>query len=278
MLDTSAATGFFPVESRPVYDAEGRIIPGYQSITNIDTDGSLAIHPATYKLVPHEQVFDAITRAAKVAGLPSDFETKTIFADGGRKFRIELLYRDLVVEPQVGDYVSFRAMGFNSYDASWSLQSKGEGLRLFCTNGCSTPDAISGIRQKHTVNLDLEAIGVSLTRSLKVFNDMPDVWREWRRVPVDRERAVDFFRKTVAKVTTLPGEEKQKTNNKQLAILDAQFRDECSMLGPNKWALYNALTYWSSHPHNSRNPEVTRRNREDMVQRAISTRAWKEIA
>jgi len=58
-------------------------------------------------------------------------------------------------------------------------------------------------------------------------------------------------------------------NQRQWDTLHAQWGREARELGFNQYALFNALTYWSSHTQDLRNPEVTRRNREDLVLRAL---------
>ena len=63
----------------------------------------------------------------------------------------------------------------------------------------------------------------------------------------------------------------------RLEELLKQYDRESKTLGHTKWALYNALTYWSTHTDQLQKPEITRKRREDDVAKAIATAEWAEL-
>jgi len=55
------------------------------------------------------------------------------------------------------------------------------------------------------------------------------------------------------------------------------WQSEKSQLGNNLWALYNCLTYWSTHTQEQRTPHIASFNREADVGRAIHSKAWTDL-
>lgn len=276
MLDTMTADWDFPVETQPIFDQHGEIIPGHKSIMRTDTNQVLGVHGSRYQMVSHGNIIEAMMDSIKSANISRDYQEKIIVLDGGRKMRGEILFPDLTVQPQVGDYVQFRVSFFNSYDGSWSVQANAEGLRLWCLNGCTTPDAASRNKFKHTNNINIDGTAAKITNGLEGFLGSEQRWRDWMRVQVSDEMAETFFKHTLAKSFTR--QTQMKTNEKQLENLLGIWANEKRNLGGNKWALYNCMTYWATHTHDLKQPEIARRNREDQIARAMTNRKFTELA
>lgn len=276
MLDFSSATWNFPVDTAPVYDVHGNKIDGYLSVVDTSRERTLAVHSDSYSLVPHSDVVEAIDAAVRSMNISSDMDVKIIDVDSGKKLRGQILFNDLVVEPDVGDYVAFSVNFFNSYDGSWSFGIEGQGHRLWCKNGCTTADTAARSRFKHTKNISVDAAVGQIARSLEIFHTMPEIWRDWMRTSVRPDDASLFFERTVAKAPSTYLND-SKVNAKQHEALMRLFDSNASHLGANKWALYNTLTEWASHPHESKSPEITRRNREGQIASAMASAAWHRL-
>lgn len=277
-LDFSKSSDWdFPVEMQSIFDKHGNEIPGNSCIVRTDTNDVLGVHGSRYKLVSNATIVESVMDSIDKANISRDHEVKFITADGGRKMRGEILFRDVTVEPKVGDYVKFRVSFFNSYDGSWSFQANAEGLRLWCMNGCTSPDAVTRSKFRHTESINIDGTADKISYGLQTFLQAPDMWRSWMSTVVTTEMAEAFFKHTLAKQFTHQTD-KMKTNEKQLESLLGIWKDEVSELGSNKWALYNAMTYWASHTSELKNPEVARRNREDAIARAMNNKKWMEIA
>ena len=276
MLDMTRNDFDFPVETQPIFDRFGSQIPNQKCIMRTDTNEVLGVHGSRYQIVKHDDVVNSVFDALKTANLSSDYETKFSVIEGGRKLRGEILFNDLVVQPKVGDYVKFRISFFNSYDASWAFSQSADGLRLWCLNGCTTPNHTAVSKFKHTQSINIDGSAMKMVKGLETFMTQPDRWRQWMGALVTTSMAETFFKATIAKGFTKQVET-TKTNEKQLEKLLGIWSDEASQLGSNKWALYNALTYWASHTKELKNPEVARRNREDAIAKAMGHKLWEEI-
>lgn len=267
----------FPVETQPIYDGFGNIIPDQKCIMRTDTNEVLGVHGSRYQIVSHESVVNSLMDALDSANISRDFTTKFSVIENGRKLRGEILFNDLVVEPKVGDYVKFRISFFNSYDASWAFSQSADGLRLFCLNGCTSASTTAYSKFKHTQNISVEGSAAKMMLGLNNFMSQPDQWRQWMSARVTNDMVETFFKATIAKSYTNQTQV-MKTNERQLEKLLSIWSDEASHLGGNKWALYNAMTYWASHTSDLKNPEVARRNREDAIASAMRHKLWEEIA
>ena len=273
MLDMSRVNWDFPVESQPVFDSNGNEINGQQCIMRTDTQEVLGVHGSRYKLVSHDDVINSIMDGVKQADVSRDYDMNVYVYENGRKMRGEIIFPDLTVEPSVGDYTQFKIDFTNSYDAVWAFAQSASGLRLWCMNGCTTPDIAARTRAKHTASLSVEGSAAKISNGLEHFMTRGNVWKSWMGTPINDNQAESFFKNTVAKAFT-----KQlqvtKTNEKQLENLITIWRDEKALLGANKWAMYNCLTYWATHTHDMKSPHTARYNREQDIAKAMRSKHW----
>ena len=269
MLDFQSNSYNFPVEEQPVFTQDGELIPDHKCIVRTDTGKTLGMHGSRYKMIPHEDVVESIIDGVKASNLTSDYEVSVSVADDGRKLRGEIIFPDLVQEPAVGDYTQFRVSFFNSYDGSWPFSQQANGLRLWCLNGCTTPDAIAKSRFKHTASVNVDGSAAKIIGGAEHFMGRSKEWQSWMRTRLNNDQVEQFFRSTICKVVT---KQKQmvKTNEKQLENLISGWDREKADLGWNKWALYNCLTHWATHTNDLRSPEVARYNREILISNAMN--------
>ena len=273
MLDFQSNDYNFPIETQPVFTQDGDVIPDHQCIIRTDTGKSMGLHGSRYKAIPHDDVVNSILDSVKASDLSSDYELNVDVMEDGRKLRGEILFKDLVQEPAVGDYVQFRVSFFNSYDGSWSFAQQANGLRLWCLNGCTSPDVIARSRFKHTTSLNVDGSAAKIITGAEMFMTKAKEWQGFMKVRINSDQVEQFFRSTLCKVTT---KQKQvtKTNEKQLENLISGWQEESATLGHNKWALYNCLTAWATHTEHLRSPQVTRYNREALISSAMNHNLW----
>ena len=269
MLDFQSNSYNFPVEEQPVFTQDGELIPDHKCIVRTDTGKTLGMHGSRYKMIPHEDVVESIVDGVKASNLTTDYEVSVSVAEDGRKLRGEIIFPDLVQEPAVGDYTQFRVSFFNSYDGSWPFSQQANGLRLWCLNGCTTPDAIARSRFKHTASVNVDGSAAKIIGGAEHFMGRSKEWQSWMQARLNNDQVEQFFRSTICKVVT---KQKQmvKTNEKQLENLISGWDREKADLGWNKWALYNCLTHWATHTNDLRSPEVARYNREIAISDAMN--------
>jgi hypothetical protein len=273
MLDFNSQDYSFPVEVQPVFTEEGNEIPNHKCIVRTDTGDTLGLHGSQYRMIPHDDVVNSIIDGVSAANLSTDYEVKVDVIDNGRKIRGEIVFGDIIQQPSVGDIIKYRISFFNSYDGSWAFAQKANALRLWCLNGCTTPDLIASSRFKHTASVDVLGSADKVISGADHFMNRAEEWQSWMKSQLNDDQAESFFRSTLCKVTTKQ-KQVEKTNERQLENLLSGWQTETAALGRNKWALYNCLTSWATHTNDLRAPQVARYNREAAISNAMRHNLW----
>ena len=265
----------FPVELMPTPHAvTGEPLPNSNQVVRTDTNEVLGVHGGSYKMVSNHDVVQPILDGIEAANLSKDREVTIQSYDGGRRLRGQVKFPDLVVEPSVGDIVSFRIRWASSHDGSWAYSIFAEGLRLWCDNGCVTADKAATYTAKHTSGLNADASASKVLKGFEIFQNQKEIYQEYMAQNVYDDQVISMFKKSLAKRVT---PSKVLVNEFQLDNLIRIWREEKATLGSNKWALYNCLTHWSTHTQDSKRPHVTRHNREAQVQKLLGSSLWQEL-
>ena len=272
----------FPIETRPLYSRElfdgpfsEEPITSHSAIVRPDTGAVLGVHGKRYKPVKHDDIINSMMDAVKESDITSDYNLTVDVLEGGRKMKGTIMFPDQVIEPAVGDYIQFRVQFYNSYDGAWAFQQAADGLRLWCLNGCTTPDTIAKTFAKHTANISLAGSADKMLNGLDIFRNQEEVFQQYQRRMVTQDEVTNFLERTVCSVPQKSG--RPKVNNARLEELSNQYDQERRSLGPNAWALYNALTYWGSHAADSKSPENAIRIRNNTIAKAMKSAAWEVL-
>jgi len=284
---THLAPHEFPVEVVPLVavkelqdgwkSEEYKVPPSMQkAIVRTDTGAVLGTHGGAYQMITHSEIVDKMEQAARNSNrLSRDYTHRQQVFENGAKMRGTIAFNDLVIEPQVGDYIKFHVDYTNSYDGMWSIMIKAEGYRLWCSNGCASPKALSFDRNKHTSGFSLAGTQAKIDNAMSGFFDSQGIWRQYATQSVSQLEAETFLKATLCKRAS--NTTQIKVNESKLEKLMGLFRTESSKLGSNKWALYNAMTYWSSHAQDANHPHRAEILRHAEVSKAIQTSRWDGI-
>ena len=257
----------FPIQTIPMkgvfqdYSKEGLISDidcnDRVMIIRTDTNEYLGNHSTSYRPVKHTQVLEPIIDIADSMKTP--YITQINMLDNGAMMDTKIIFKDICFDdPAMQDYIAFQITLRNSYNGVWSVMIQADGLRLWCMNGCTTPDKIANYKQKHNgyFNYNFDHI----KHSINLFRDNEPRFREWYKTPVRQEDADHLFAKLT--YTPKPTVDGKYRNETQYAKLKQHWGDYEYNIGRNKWALYNAVTHWISHPVNvsSTNKTIVERN------------------
>ena len=251
-----------------------KVPPSMQkAIIRSDTGTVLGTHGGAYQMITHTEVVDKMEQAARNSErVTRDFTHTQRVYENGAKMRGTIAFNDLVIEPQVGDYIKFHVDYTNSYDGAWSIMIKAEGYRLWCSNGCANPKALSFNRNKHTSGFSLAGTQAKINNAITGFFDSKGIWQKYATQSVMPIEAETFLKATICKRST--NTTQVKVNESKLEKLTGFYHNESAKLGKNKWALYNALTYWSSHTQDANHPHRAEILRHNEVSKAIQTSRW----
>tara|TARA_R100001440_G_scaffold19195_2_gene32423 strand:- start:6197 stop:7027 length:831 start_codon:yes stop_codon:yes gene_type:complete len=264
----------FPVHEEMMQTTTGIKIPAnmQKAIIRSDTNQPLATVGKKYTIVKHQDVVKSIRDAISKANISKDFTENIEVFDGGKRIRGSMLFNDMTIEPMVGDYIKYQVLYYNSYDGTWSFSVAGMGFRLFCNNGCADQHSIAKTVNKHTANINIQASTKQIEKSADIFFNNIGWYKAMSLATITDLQAEGFFKLHMCRAYTKTSEE--KINKKRLEKLMGFWIDNKRQVGSNKWALYNACTYWATHTNDVKNPEIERNERERLVAKAVKETVW----
>ena len=251
-----------------------------QAVVRTDTNSVLGVHSGSYKLVPHADIVNRVNDAIKKANISSNAEHTISLYENGAKMRGKFAFHDITVkDPVIGDMIRFDVDYMNSYDGQWSIMMRAQGYRLWCNNGCASPNPLTYDRRKHTSGFSIEGSAEKIKGSVQAFFNDREKWDEWSKRIITIPNAQRLLEKTLCKSTT--NTTKSKINMTRLENIMGQYRKETQELGSNQWALYNACTYWASHAGNkqwaSAQPHRSEVLRHAEVTKMLNSPLWESL-
>ncbi|MCL1142953.1 DUF932 domain-containing protein [Shewanella gaetbuli] len=235
---------FFPVEQVPLAQLTGLSDRGQTAIVRRDTNTVLAVHGKTYKLTTNESIYNGINQI--IERCPTLDTNGLIIRDqtayaGGRTVR-SYIFPEHKINIGTGDVTNLRINVLNSYDGSCNLQVLVGGYRIVCANGMVVGEHLTKTSKRHTSVLDIPRVGIQIAAALNNFEKEGERWRIWAQTSITEKQAIDLIEQHVG--FDKHGECKSESMRQDLINF---WTDERGEIGRNLWALFNALTYWSTH-------------------------------
>jgi len=137
---------FFNVELENVKTASGRPLPRVRAVVNQETKEPVSIVSDRYRLVPYRAAMDLAEQYAESFGT---FSQKVSLGRHGGSMVASFDFRDRSAEVAKDDFVGFRLLFENSYNASKSVRLWLGALRLICLNGMVSSTGLFDTRLKH---------------------------------------------------------------------------------------------------------------------------------
>lgn len=269
----------FPVES-PAYfpvDLVDVNVPGFdagafQAVVRQDTRKVLGVHRRGYHLVPNREIFSRFEDVLFNSGIDlQGLEVKDALAQEGRMVVRSYIFPAVQNEPKVGDIVKFALKVTNSYDGGSAFRALMSGLRLVCTNGMVLPsDKMSAVYGRHTSGFSPDRAASKILHAVDAFLLWGRNWEKWSDREIGHEDATKVF------------ESMPNINPRIMARLEDAWSVESGQAGRTVWALYNALTRWSTHaevrPSAAHNRATIVLDRESRVDQVIRGQAFRRLA
>ena len=191
----------------------------------------------------------------------------------GARGTIKITLPAHTVETARGDETQLQLVGYNSVDGSWPMVIRLGAKRLVCFNGQIMIDDFAVYKAKHTMSLDLGHARRKMAALLNSYTEEVERWRGWSTDSIsDRFALITFAKAAKCKVNVesmcysqnlkTVGGSQVLSNMSLLEILDhpsliknkafkylwnQYTQHEQKSLGSTKWAVYNALTHWTTH-------------------------------
>ena len=215
-----------------------------------------------------------------LTGIKRRFDTSH---DGGRY----LVQYDLpahMFDVGNGDEAMLQILHRNSYDGSWCFTIETGAVRMACTNGQVMLDPLCIYTSKHTKSLNPDRGSRMVASAISTYEREKERWANWKGQSVSNLDAFKILAKAakfdvdplMSLNEILASKKYQDGKTKDIKFLWNQYiNHEQRVLGSNHWAVYNAMTHWSTHAegnteNSKKNIASTRIDRRDNVRKACT--------
>ena len=285
-----------------MYNTEEGEAVHYQSSKSViyrtDTGAELGIHGHGYKPVAPKHMIDVTRNIIERSDLSINGMQEIIRTshDGSRTF-VQYRLPEHTYTTSDGDNASLSLLAISSFDGTWPFMISAAAIQSACTNlQVFVGGEVSVFKAKHTRSLDIEQGGRIITKSLQMFHNERDLWQRWHGTDVAALQAFKFFAEALKCKGALnlmrdTGASEpidimysMPRRNLNLEYIWKQYTSVYSKrLGHNYWAVYNALTDWSTHGGVSRtssniNIASVQNDRQQVVRDAVKSNYFMKAA
>jgi len=301
--------GVEPVNMHYYHNDTEHKIDGKMAVIRSDNGAFMGNHSKKYKLVPHIDLYRKHTEKLLGADIgKSNVQVIDQLWDGGAKTRRTVHFLDHTMKVKDGDEVTLRSDIFNSIDGAWSFQTFTGAYRSLCLNTLVFGgQKFYHERRKHTSGLSVNSALAKISSTLDVFTNQTEKFQQWSNAKITDKQVALFLAHSICKkksktVETLGDIADSTTIDTKLVntvlsdYLMYRYEQEQPSLGKTIWALYNALTHWSTHTDESYEKlnskgemkEVSmgrkgsqkanvQKDREILVRGALDSQAWQTL-
>ena len=249
----------------PIWNNAEKRISSKSVIYRTDNGGELGIHGHGYKPVAPKKMIDNTRNILERSDLNTVGLTEQIKTshDGARCF-VQYNLPAHSYQTGDGDTASLSLLSTSSFDGTWPFMISAAAIQQACTNlQVFVSGEVAVYKAKHTRSLNIEHGGRAITKALEVFEKERELWAEWSNKQVTDQQAFVFFCKSLKanKALELIADggtpetalHDMPRRNKSLEFIWAKYVGVYKIrLGSNFWAVYNAMTDWSTHAETSR--------------------------
>ena len=267
----------------------GNIQSSKSVIYRTDTGIELGVHGHGYKPVAPKQMIDVTRNIIERSGLQVEGIQETIRTshDGSRTF-VQYKLPEHTYRTTDGDTASLGLLAVSSFDGTWPFMISAAAIQSACTNlQVFVGGEVAVFKAKHTRNLDIEVGSRVITKALDVFENQRELWDKWSHESLTDSNAfqeivsalkVESAQKILSDTYWRTGEDIMRNmprSNPSLEYIYNAWHKYKRRLGANRWALYNAMTDWSTHATAQRkdaiiNIAATQNSRQAVVQNYFS--------
>ena len=251
-----------------------------RAVTRLDNDKPLGVVGARYGIAPNGPIYQMMKEGAEKALPPhalGGVELKEQSSYDGQYTRIELVFNGLGADIRQlngsSTQLLFKIGLTNSFNGSGAVRLFAGALDLFCTNGC-TMGEYTKKAARHTSGFTPEIFAGFIEEQCAEYVTRVQTWQKWASNEIAPSQAESIL-------------EGAGMSGRRVRQMMEQFEQEARDRGRSIWALYSALTNYSSHESerfgvrnsgNVDNVAVTLDAREREIGRIVASERFQRAA
>jgi phage/plasmid-like protein (TIGR03299 family) len=246
------------VDSKPVFDEDKQLIPGFQRIVRNDNGNTLTIQKDSYAVINNTQIGNVIdfvmngdAETKKIQNLK--FETLISLREGRQI--IATMYLDEPMELPGDPSPTYPYMVFiTRHDGQGGMRLGPTAVRVVCANTQYIAEKEMdrnglGFTIKHTSNWEqrLEQARKALVSTFASFGRWEDLAREFARASVSNSDVEDFLDRWIPYSTDQEQRERENVTKKRSQFRSLLNSETCNGIAGTKWGLLQAAIELSDH-------------------------------
>jgi hypothetical protein len=283
---------------------KAEVLPSDQGkfVTRDDTGKVLGIVKSRYGIVHnndiHNQLCEAIEDVMPRDAFNGNIELREVSSYGGALAEWSLSFdgmaRDIQQLTGSTTQLNFLASACNSFGGQGQSSVKVQigSLDLICTNKMVSAN-LNASAWGHTLGFDVKVLREFIEQEIKIYDAKVKVWRAWAKKSITSRQAEALLNEAyppsaseIAKAEK-KGLTKGQATSRKMRLLMEQFEVEAETRGATVWAIYSALTNYSSHSStrftvkNSKTKDnvlATLQARETEIAQVVQSDAFQELA
>ena len=233
----------------PVYDKDGRQIPGYYANTRDKDNSVLGIVSGRYKIVQNKDAFD-FTDNLLANGM--SYETAGSLKNGKTIWLLGKMDKDYqIAGDKVEQYICFT----NSHDGSGSIRACMTPIRVVCNNtlNMALRDAKQSWSARHTGDINTKLVEARETLGLASLY-MEAMKAKAEELALETYTVVDASRaiKLLQDFDNLKEKQKERAKEQEEQIIACMFAPDLANFFNTKWAFINAISDYVGHSEPTR--------------------------
>ncbi len=206
----------------------------------------------------------------------SDIKVTNRLYNDGAYMKRTIEFKKMKIEPQIGDIINFSIDHFDSYNSKWATQIMGMPRRLWCLNGCTSPDYTIKWYSRHSANepVSLKHFAKTLEDAVIDFQKQEGRFKRMIKTPVSTYQVQSFIRGFCFSPTKNNPRNYSKPLYQELL---GSWNTEKSLGDDSLYTLYNTLTRWATHVSTNGQTHTVERHRNSRVALALKSTAWKQL-
>lgn len=269
-----------PVFAQPEFKyGVARTIPvnGKKALINSKTDKVMSIVSDRYKVVTNHEIFDSFCKSIETSGVDAEGARVNVRqTETGGRAMVDFVFPSHQLQVAGDDSsTALQMCALNSFDGSHRYTVKAGGLRMKCLNGQILGDIVGSYSSTHTASLDVQASADYIVQMITDFNTAGEYWFRMMKTSVTWEVVDDVIRMFLDLPEDFHPAEKGNARYDYCEALVGRYFKE---MGPNLYALYNALTDYVSHPIRQSQNRTVKTTRERSKVQAILNKCEAYVA
>jgi len=284
---TLSAKANFNVIKKPIYfhnsiqDRPMKEIPNRYALVRTDNEESLGVVSARYNVRKYNDLVSKVNTAvveANGGNLTEHITVNDWINPSGSKFKRDVYFWDkgIPVKDNYKEKTIPHLRIYGSYDSTWAEQIIFGSVYVLCMNGMVRNTWSFNVYNRHSTNKPTDYSVKMFKDGLEAQNELGEELFKQIQRKVTNVEVEHLFRNTLAKISRIF--DTNSFSDRTIIILGDLWNKYRSSYGSNLFAVYQAVTEWSSHPITKGSRELVKRKREQQVVDMLNSNYWLAMA